>query len=85
VSVAEPVAEPEPAPEPAPAPKKAKSDTRTVGGQGVNVRSGPGKSKGKLFALAGGEEVTVLDNEKGWLKVKDDQGRTGWIYKDYLV
>ncbi len=41
-------------PEPAkPAPSAKASNVRIIAGQGVNVRSGPGKSKDKLFALAG--------------------------------
>ncbi len=48
------------------------------------MRSGPGKSNGKVFGLAGGEKVTVGENRRGWLKITDDQGRTGWVYKDYL-
>jgi SH3-like domain-containing protein len=59
-------------------------DVRTVKGQGVNVRSGPSSSAGKLFALVGGTEVTVTDTQKGWLKVTDSRGRTGWAYKTYL-
>lgn len=64
-------------------PAKA-STTRTVAGSGVTVRSGPGKSNKPLFNLSGGAQVTVLDDEKGWLKIKDDQGRTGWAYKNYI-
>lgn len=60
-------------------------DLRIVAGQGVNVRSGPGKSKEALFALPGGAEVTIGANERGWLEITDDQGRTGWVYKDYLL
>lgn len=84
-------AEPEPAAEAAAVPKPepkaeaaASSDTRTVVGAGVNVRSGPGKSNGRAFGLAGGEKVTVGENRRGWLKITDDQGRSGWVYKDYL-
>jgi len=86
----EPVDEPEPAkPEAKPEPEAkseaaASGDTRTVAGSGVNVRSGPGKSNGRAFGLAGGEKVTVGENRRGWLKITDDQGRTGWVYKDYL-
>ena len=81
----EPVAEPEPEAKPEPAKAEAATgDARTIAGAGVNVRSGPGKSNGKLFALAGGEKVTVGENQRGWLKITDDQGRTGWIYKSYL-
>lgn len=58
--------------------------TRTVLGQGANVRSGPSSSDGALFALAGGETVTVSGEERGWLRVTDDRGRTGWIYSRYL-
>ncbi|MEQ1770215.1 MAG: SH3 domain-containing protein [Devosia sp.] len=86
VAKAKVVARTEPAKAVTPKTKKAAaSNTRKVAGQGVNVRSGAGKSKGKLFALPGGSVVTVLEDDKGWLKITDSQGRTGWIYKDYLV
>lgn len=83
---AQAAAEPEPTPEPEPAKAEAAAsgDSRTVAGSGVNVRSGPGKSNGRVFGLAGGEKVTVSENRRGWLKITDDQGRTGWVYKDYL-
>jgi hypothetical protein len=78
-------AEPQPAKaQAAKAEAAAAGDTRTVVGSGVNVRSGPGKSNGRAFGLAGGEKVTVGENRRGWLKITDDQGRTGWVYKDYL-
>lgn len=82
--VAEPEAVAEPEPDPEPAKAAASGDTRTIAGAGVNVRAGPGKSNNKLFALAGGEKVKVGENRRGWLKITDDQGRSGWIYKSYL-
>jgi len=97
VAKSQPEPEPEPkaaepkAAEPTPAKAQAAKaeaaaagDTRTVVGSGVNVRSGPGKSNGRAFGLVGGEKVTVGENQRGWLKITDDQGRTGWVYKDYL-
>jgi uncharacterized protein YgiM (DUF1202 family) len=60
------------------------ANTATVLGQGVTVRSGPGKSNAALFALTGGTSVTVLENQKGWLRITDPKGRTGWAYKDFL-
>lgn len=60
------------------------ADKRIVGGQGVNVRSGPATARGKLFALTSGSEVTVLGTEKGWLHIRDAKGRTGWAYKQYF-
>ncbi|MEO6396274.1 MAG: SH3 domain-containing protein [Devosia sp.] len=68
-----------------PKPSVEPSNTRIVAGQGVNVRSGPGKSQSKLFALAGGTKVTIGENRKGWLEITDSKGRTGWVYKDYLL
>ena len=77
-----PVVKNPPATEPE-APAKA-TNLRKVAGSGVTVRSGPGKSNKALFNLAGGSEVTVLDDSKGWLKIKDADGRTGWSYKTYI-
>lgn len=54
----------------------------TIAGAGANVRSSPSKGGKVLFALSGGETVTVLENKRGWLHIKDDQGRTGWVYTD---
>jgi SH3-like domain-containing protein len=68
---------------PAAEPEKPAS-LRTVASSGVTVRAGPGKSNKALFNLSGGAEVRVLDESKGWLKVKDTDGRTGWAYKTYI-
>jgi hypothetical protein len=65
-------------------PAAASGDTRTVAGSGVNVRSGPGKSNGTLFTLAPGKTVNVLEDQRGWLKVTDDQNRTGWLYRSFV-
>lgn len=63
----------------------ASSDGARVKGQGVNVRSGPSTGSGKLFALVGGTEVTITDRSKGWLKITDDRGRSGWAYSSFLA
>lgn len=77
-----PVVKNPPAAEPA-TPAKATS-LKKVASSGVTVRSGPGKSNKSLFNLSGGAQVSVLDESKGWLKIKDAQGRTGWAYKSYI-
>jgi hypothetical protein len=56
----------------------------TVAGGGVNVRSGPSSSQPKLYVLAGGETVTVVDRQGRWVKVADDEGRSGWVDQDYV-
>lgn len=78
----EPVAEPEPPAKPEA--DVATGDTRTVLGQGVNVRSGPSTSSEKVFTLPPGRKVTVSDDSHGWLHITDEKGRTGWVYKDYV-
>jgi hypothetical protein len=56
-----------------------------VKGSGVNVRSAPKKGANQvLFTLAGGEEVTIVEMSKGWAKVVDSRGRSGWAYGDFL-
>lgn len=60
------------------------TNLRKVAGSGVTVRAGPGKSNKSLFNLPAGSEVQVLDDSRGWLKIKDAQGRTGWAYKNYI-
>jgi hypothetical protein len=56
-----------------------------VGRQGANVRSAP-QTRGStvLFALASGEEVTVMQSSKGWSKVVDKSGRSGWVWNELL-
>ncbi len=57
----------------------------TVGRQGANVRSSPStRSSDVLFSLASGEEVTITESSKGWHKVVDDSGRSGWVWGELL-
>lgn len=65
-------------------PASASADVRTVAGSGVNVRSGPGMSNRTLFTLAAGKQVNVLEDQRGWLRVTDDQDRTGWLYRSFV-
>jgi len=66
------------------APKMASvgSGNATILGSGANVRTSPTKAGKVVFAINGGESVTILENKRGWLRIKDDQGRTGWVYSD---
>jgi hypothetical protein len=50
----------------------------------VFVRSGPSKSYGQVGTLTGGTELTVTDEDGGWLKVSF-AGGTGWVYQRYLA
>ncbi len=59
-------------------------DVRVVGGTGVTVRAGPSRSQSRLFALASGARVTVQETRRGWLRIVDEDGRTGWLYQDFV-
>lgn len=62
-----------------------RGNAAVVGRQGANVRSLP-QTRGSevLFALASGSDVTIVETQKGWAKVVDDRGRSGWIWDDLL-
>jgi len=64
-----------------PAPKSGQA---SVVGKGANVRASPSKAGKVLFTLRGGELVSIVSSKRGWMQVKDDQGRTGWMYGDAL-
>ena len=88
VSAEEPVADDEVSEEPTRAVAYApvRGSAAIVGGRGGNVRSLP-KTKGSdvLFALVAGSEVTIVETQKGWAKIVDDRGRSGWIWDELLT
>lgn len=61
------------------------TDVRTVAGSGVSVCEQPSNTATRLFALPAGEDVTVTGNDRGWLRITDSRGRTGWAYSDFLA
>lgn len=44
-----------------------------------NVREGPGTSFRVIFVADTGAQLTAYGYRSGWLKVKDERGRSGWI------
>lgn len=64
-------------------PRKS-TKSATVLGSGVSVRSGAGSSYEKLFALAGGAEVDITEEARGWLHIVDSKGRSGWAYSSFF-
>jgi uncharacterized protein YgiM (DUF1202 family) len=69
------VAAAEPAPEPKPV-------IATIVADSLNVRSGPGIEHPVLDWLEGGDQVEVLREENGWLKV-EYSSFVGWIAGSY--
>lgn len=58
--------------------------THTVAASSLRVRTGPNKNTPQVFVLENGAQVTALRTERGWLEVRDRDGRTGWVYGKYL-
>ena len=50
---------------------------------GLNVRSGPSTSYGKLGALGYGKTITILEEKSGWGRIKFN-GVTGWVSLTYV-
>jgi len=51
----------------------------------LNVRSGPGTGNPVNFALSSGTVVDVLARASGWVQVRDDEGREGWVSEDFVL
>ncbi|MCA0919090.1 SH3 domain-containing protein [Pseudooceanicola nanhaiensis] len=67
-------------------PAAAGRDIRTVSGNRVNLRMGPGTNYNVLTSLSRGDEVEVLQQPgNGWVKLKSMNGNSiGWM-AEYLV
>ena len=59
--------------------------TRTV--SQLNIRTGPGKTYGKLATFASGSELIVLTEQNDWLQVRgiaNSQVVIGWVHRNYV-
>lgn len=62
------------------------TDIRTVSGNRVNVRGGPGTDFGIVARLVRGEEVKILqDDGNGWVRFETLNGDTGGWMADFLL
>ncbi len=50
----------------------------------ANVRSGPNRKQRVLFQLNGGSEVSALDRNGLWIRIKTAGGKTGWVHFSLL-
>ena len=53
----------------------------SVHGNTVNLRSGPGSHFPVRWEYGNGFPLKVLSTKQNWLKVRDFEDDTGWIYK----
>ena len=49
-----------------------------------NVRQGPGTSFSTVFAVEPGAALTGLSYTDEWVRISDDAGRSGWIFRSLL-
>ncbi|MGL6106919.1 SH3 domain-containing protein, partial [Romboutsia sp.] len=59
-------------------------ETKEVNTNGLNVRSGPSTSYGKIGALSKGNKVGVMSEGNGWSKI-DYNGKVGYVSSQYLT
>ena len=49
-----------------------------------NVREGPGTSFAVVFAVEAGNALTGYSYTEDWVRVSDEQGRGGWIFRSLI-
>ncbi len=50
-----------------------------------NVREGPGTNFAVAFSIDGGSPLTGHSYADDWIRVSDDNGRTGWIFRSLVT
>ena len=60
------------------------SEVVVVSAESLNMRSEPESDADKVGKLLKGDKVTVIEKTEFWVKVKTDDGKTGWISSDYV-
>lgn len=71
---------------PPPMPAPPRFERRTVTATGVNLRAGPGMHHAATARVARGERVDVVQPEAdGWIRVRLDDGRTGYVAARFLA
>ena len=49
-----------------------------------NVREGPGTNFAVVFAVEAGNALTAYSYTEDWVRVSDEQGRNGWIFRSLI-
>ena len=62
-------------------PIRATAEMVSIKGEKVNMRSGPATSYNIVWELGKGYPLMILEKKRSWLKVKDFEGDTGWVYR----
>ena len=57
----------------------------SIKGDKVQLRSGPGTKYSSKWEYGDGFPLKVLTRKGSWVKVKDFENDTGWVYKQFLA
>lgn len=77
-----------PPPKPAPKPQPTATDANAYQAYvttNLNLRSGPGTSYDTVGGVGIDENITVLEEDSNWLKVRLSDGTEGWISSGYIT
>jgi hypothetical protein len=58
--------------------------THSVSVEALKVRSDPKTIAPQVFTLKGGSWVNISDNVRGWVRITDEAGQSGWVYGSLL-
>ena len=81
LSVASPQPSSPASPSPSP-PPKASLPQAEVKWAAVNLREGPGTDRKLLLKVNKGTPLTILEEQKGWLHIRLEDGKEAWLVKD---
>lgn len=56
----------------------------SISGDKVQLRSGPGTKYSSKWEYGDGFPLKVLTRKGNWVKVKDFENDSGWVYKKYI-
>ena len=56
----------------------------SIKGDKVQLRSGPGTKYSSKYEFGVGFPLKILTRKGSWVKVKDFENDTGWVYKQFL-
>lgn len=66
-------------------PASTAGDKVVITADSLNVRSGPSTENSVQFSLSSGQVVDALTRAAGWVQIRDDQGREGWVAADFTL
>lgn len=70
---------------PAAKPEPPKVKTATVSGKKASLRAGPGKRNQRIRIIPRKSKVEVLETMGEWIKVKTQDGSTGWMHDSVII